>query len=454
VDQGILTGESRPVPTDVDDEVAAGTLNLSAAVAMHVETVGRHTRIGQVAEIVESAASRRPAIVQWADSIGATFVMIVIGVASATFATWLVVDPSRAVDHTVALLIVACPCALGLATPLALSVAVARAAKRRILIKGGDVLQRLSKPGTIWLDKTGTLTMGAMSVVQWVGDTSIRPTVAALERHATHPVARALVAYAEASGDPNASEPDEVRQSDQGGIVGLFGDREIVAGSRRFLASRDVAFDPSLLAHAQTMVAAGHAPVFISDRGVAVAVAALGDPLRPDAPSAIERLRRDGWRVGIASGDHPDIVREVGRTLGLPAERCLGGLTPQDKVDLISGSPEGAVMVGDGVNDSAALAAASVGIATHEGAEASLRAAPVYLGRPGLHGVLELLAASRSTMRTIRRNLGVSLIYNGLAVGLAAGGLINPLVAAVLMPLSSLSVVGSSLLTRWRVPQP
>jgi P-type Cu2+ transporter len=452
VDQSILTGESRPVSTGVGDAAAAGTINLSGVVVVRSEAVGEDTRIGRVAEIVESAATRRPAIVQWADSIGATFVMVVILVAMATFATWLLLDPARAVDNTVALLIVACPCALGLATPLALSVAVARAAKRRILIKGGDVLQRLSRPGTIWLDKTGTLTTGRMTVLDWFGDTSVLGLVAAVERHASHPVGRALVSWAEAHGDGLAPAPDEVEPSQQGGIVGRFGSLELVIGNQAFVATRARVPD-ALLESAASMVQAGHAPVFVAAGGVVVAVAALGDPLRPDAGPAIERLRREGWTVGIASGDHREIVREVGRRLGLPPERCLGGLTPGDKVELVSRG-EHVVMVGDGVNDSAALAAAGVGIATHEGAEASLRAAPVYLGRPGLLGVLELLAASRSTMRTIRRNLAVSLTYNSLAVGLAAAGLINPLVAAVLMPMSSLSVVGSSLVTHWRTPTP
>lgn len=174
----------------------------------------------------------------------------------------------------------------------------------------------------------------------------------------------------------------------------------------------------------------------------------VGDPLRTDARAVVERLRARGWRVGILSGDHPEIVARVGAALGLPSARCRGGLSPRDKVDAVlrrCSRDETVVMVGDGVNDSAALAAASVGIAARDGAEASLQAAPVYLGRPGLAGVLELMDRSRATMRVIRRNFAVSLAYNAVAVGLAAAGLVSPLVAALLMPLSSLTVVGLSL---------
>lgn len=442
IDASILTGETRPVDVGTGDAIAAGALNLSATLRVRVDAVGDRTRIGRVLELVESSAQQRPKIVQLADRIGARFVVAIVVSASTTLAAWLAIDPAVAVDHTVALLVVACPCALAMATPLAISVALGRAARRRILIKGGDVLQRLSTPGTIWLDKTGTLTEGRARVVAWVGDESVRPAVAALEQSSIHPVALALQSIASAEGVATA-----VRHG-QGGLEGIVDGRKIVVGNERFVAAQ-ARLQPSFVLEASRFTERAISPVFVAVDGKVIAVAGVGDPLREDATAALAELRARGYTIGILSGDHPAIVRAVGRSLGVHESMCHGGLDPEAKVEHVRTTAGPVVMVGDGVNDSAALAAASVGIATRDGAEASLEAAPVYLGRPGLLPLLELLDGSRTTMRAISRNFAVSLFYNGVSVGLAAAGLINPLVAALLMPLSSLSVIGLSLSLRW-----
>jgi Cu2+-exporting ATPase len=447
IDASILTGETRPVDVAIGDTITAGALNLSATLHVRVDAVGERTRIGRVLELVESSAQQRPKIVQLADRLGARFVIVIVAIASATLAGWLWLDPSVAVDHTVALLVVACPCALAMATPLAISVALGRAARRRILIKGGDVLQRLSVPGTIWLDKTGTLSEGRARVVEWVGDDAVRPAVAALENSSTHPVGLALQALA-----PAAAAATAVRHA-QGGLEGIVEGRKIAVGNERFIRER-ARLDPALAQHARSFVERAISPVFVAVDGTVVAVAGVGDPLRADAATAVAELRARGYTVGILSGDHPAIAMAVGRTLGVPDSLCHGGLDPEAKVDYVRATVGPVVMVGDGVNDSAALAAASVGIATRDGAEASLEAAPVYLGRPGLGPLLELLDGSRATMRAIHRNFAVSLFYNAVSVGLAAAGLINPLVAALLMPLSSLSVIGLSLSLRWPKREP
>jgi Cu2+-exporting ATPase len=442
IDASILTGETRPVDVGVGDAIAAGALNLSATLRVRVDAVGERTRIGRVLELVESSAQQRPKIVQLADRIGARFVVAIVVIASTTLAAWLTIDAAVAVDHTVALLVVACPCALAMATPLAISVALGRAARRRILIKGGDVLQRLSERGTIWLDKTGTLSEGRARVVAWIGDESVRPAVAALEHSSIHPVALALQNVATAKGIATA-----VRHG-QGGLEGVVDGRVLVVGNERFVATR-AQTNAALVLETSRLADRALSPVFIAVDGTIVAVAGVGDPLREDATAAVAELRARGHTVGILSGDHPAIVRAVGRSLGIPDSLCHGGLDPEAKVEHVRNTTGPVVMVGDGVNDSAALAAASVGIATRDGAEASLEAAPVYLGRPGLGPLLELLDGSRATMRAITRNFAVSLFYNGVSVGLAAAGLINPLVAALLMPLSSLGVIGLSLSLRW-----
>lgn len=455
LDEKLLTGESRPVSVEPGSRVAAGCSNLAAPLRVRVEAAGDDTRMGRLLSKVERVDGAPPRIVQLADRMGGWFVLVVMAAAAATFVGWLTVAPELAVDHAVALLIVACPCALALATPLAVSVGLGRAARRQILIKGGDVLQALATPGTLWLDKTGTLTRGTMSVMAWEGDREIAGWVAALERGSTHPVARALVTHGEHELSCEEASVTDVRQSARGGIVGRVNGRSLVVGNAPFVErTLGKTIAPPMMAAAVRLLERATAPTFIALDGRVVAVAGLGDPLRDDALVEVTRLRDKGWRVGILSGDHPDIVAHAGKMLGLEEHMCHGGLTPEDKVEYIR-DPSVArpvVMVGEGINDSAALAAATVGIAVHDGAEASLEAAPVYLGTPGLSGIRELLHESRATMRTIRRNFAVSLFYNGLTVSLAALGLVSPLLAAILMPISSLSVVGSSLSSSRRSP--
>lgn len=456
LDTQVLTGESKPIPASPGTNVAAGSVNLTQRLQVRLDKVGDATRMGRVLTLVEDAAGNRPPIAALADRIAGVFVLVVIAVCVVTFAAWLHIQPERAVDNAVAVLIVACPCALGLATPLAIAVAVGRAARRSILIKGGDVLQRLSTPGTIWLDKTGTLTQGRMRVVDWCGATtvsgrSLLTAVAALEQHSAHPVGRALVQWADDHAPPTtaiAASRVELQSADRNGVTGTVDGVPIAIGNGAYVTAATKTALPSAIAQAgTTVVAQGWSPVFVAVGHRVLAVAGVGDPLRPDARDAVDTLVRRGWTVGILSGDHPDIVEQTGAALGLPPTRCHGAMSPEDKVERVSAprSDDGpVVMVGDGINDAAALAAASVGIATRDGAEASLQAAAVYLAKPGLGGVVSLLDVSRVAMRGIKRNFAVSLAYNATTVGLAVAGIINPLLAAVLMPLSSLSVVGMS----------
>ncbi len=332
-----------------------------------------------------------------------------------------------------------------------MTIALGRAARRHILVKGGEVFEVLSRPGVMLLDKTGTLTAGQIAVVSWRGDERLRPLVAALERHSAHPIAKALSACSTGfSRNPDGLPPEggttsadeivvaDVRQTIGGGITGIVAGRRIVVGSLTFVRERGIEISADIEAAVQATIAETSTPVLVAVNRRAAAVAGLGDPLRPDAADAIDRLRKLGWRIRILSGDHPDVVAAVGRKLGIAAEDAIGGASPEDKLKAVRATP--VVMVGDGVNDAAALSAAAVGIAVHGGAEASLAAAHVYLDRPGLTPILELISAARATLRAVRRCFAASILYNSLAGILAVTGLISPLAAAILMPISSFTV--------------
>lgn len=461
VDQSLLTGESVPIPVAPQDTVAAGTTNVAATLRIRVGATGEHTRVGKLMRLVERCAQERAPIVRFADRVAGWFVVIVLALATLTFALWLWLDPSRAAANTVALLIVSCPCALGLATPLAVTVAIGQAAKRGILIKGGDALELLARPATLLLDKTGTLTQGRTRVVTWHGPEHLKPLVAALEAHSSHPIALAL-AHDLRNDDTPAPTITDVQQTTGAGITGHVhttplppsaapgeGQKEttlttpLLIGSPAFLQSRGITVPDELAEATAQLIADTQTPVQIAVDGVCRAVAGLRDPLRPDANAALNTLARRGWEIRMASGDHPDVVTAVGRELGLPAHASLGGMTPEDKLNTVKNlqANQPVVMVGDGVNDAAALAAANVGLAVHGSAEASLAAADIYISRPGLNHIVSVVGSARRTVSTIRRALVASLAYNATAATLAILGIIGPLLAAILMPLSSLTVV-------------
>ncbi len=452
VDQSLLTGESRPVGVEPGASVAAGSVNLSGALRIRVEASGEATRVGRLMRMVEEGASRRAPIVRLADRIAGWFVLAMLLLAGLTAGAWLWIDPSRALGNATALLIVTCPCALGLATPLAVTVAIGRAARRGILIKGGDAFERLSHPGVIFLDKTGTITEGRFSVVRWHGPRDVAPLVAAVEAQSTHPIARALCESLPAPPVPAS----EVVQTTGGGIEAKVAGQRLTIGSPRFVASAGASISTMLHAAAVSVRAEALTPVVVAVDGVAVAVLGLGDAVRMDSAGAIRDLHALGWKVRMLSGDHPDVAAAVGRSIGLEPVNILGGRSPEDKLAAVQAAAMKGpvVMVGDGVNDAAALSAATVGIAVHGGAEASLAAADVYLRTPGLTPIIGLLKAARRTIRAIHINLGASLAYNAVAAALAMTGIINPWIAAILMPLSSLTVVGLSLRARTFGDQP
>lgn len=447
VDQSLLTGESRPADVEPGSRVFAGSTNISQRLEVRVSAAGEQTRIGRLMRLVQDASGRRAPIVRFADRAAGWFTGGMLLMALVTFIAWLMLDPAKAVDHAVALLVVTCPCALGIATPLTLSVALGRSAQRGVMIKGGDAVQRLSKPGALLLDKTGTITFGRLGVRRWEGDAKVRSMVAALERHSSHPIAVALARDLPPADD---AVVENVRQTTGGGIDGRVNGLSLRVGSPMFVREAMVSDPGRLVSLDRSLAAQGLTPVYVAVEGVLVAVCGLGDEVRPDARRTIDQLRERGWTVGILSGDHPEVVMNVADEMGIPMDLARGGLSPEGKLDAVRAfAVRGdVVMVGDGVNDTAALAAAGVGIAVHGGAEASLATADVYVGKPGLAPIIELIDGSRRTMRVVRRGLWVSTFYNVTAGTLAMLGLMSPILAAVVMPISSLSVIFLSLRSR------
>lgn len=456
----LLTGESRPVHIAPGGDANAGTQILGQRITLRVTQLGEDTRVGRLMSLVEDGLESKPAIVQATDRIAGWFVIAVSLIAIVVFIAWSTADVGLAVDHTVALLIVACPCALGLATPLTLAVAIGRAARRDILIKSGSAIERAAKGGLMFLDKTGTVTTGQMRLLGWEGDASLRRWVAAAERGSTHPVALALVAGLTDADDESAAADESAAVTHHpNGVEADLPIGRLAVGSTGMMQRLSVTVPAMLAQRAAHVSAEGFTPVLIALQGRVAALAWVGDGIHTDAAAALRQTRQMGWRLRLVSGDQPGIAQRVGSAIGLDASDVLGETPPEGKLGLVQGAQhqraqgQTIAMVGDGVNDAAALAAADLGIAACGGAEASLAAADVYLACAGLSPLVEFLALSRQTLRVVRRNLAVSLCYNALVIALAAAGMITPLLAAVLMPLSSATVLTLALGGQWRAPR-
>lgn len=433
VDLALLTGESRPVTVHEGAPVYAGTTNLSATLLVRVQQAGSESRLGRLLRDVEQGARERAPVVLFADRMAGWFIAAVLALAAATVALWWTRDAVAGIDHAIALLVVTCPCALAMATPLAFTVAIGRAAARGILIKGGHALESLTGRGTLFVDKTGTLTEGRLALEEWDGDDALRPLVLAAERHSRHPVAAAFAAAWPGLALPEATD---VRETLGGGVEARVEGRLVRVGRPSWVLGRAVQDDSSRTA------------VLVAVDGAVVARATFGDPLRPEAREAVAAMRRAGWTVRILSGDAPAVVAHVAHGLGIADGAHEGGATPERKREAVLAARAAGpvVMVGDGVNDAAAISAATVGIAVRGGAEASMAAADVYLATGGVAALRDLLDGARRTTHIIRRNMAIALGYNAVAVALAMLGLLDPIVAAILMPVSSVTAI----LGAWR----
>ena len=448
VDRAVLTGEARPEPVGVGTRVEAGATNLQTPIRVRAEAVGEGTRVGRLLAFVEHGEVRRAPVVLLVDRIGGVFVLAVLALAAATAALWAVLDPSQASAHVVALLVVTCPCALGMATPLALAVASGRAARAGIFVKSDEAVQRLTEVDTVVLDKTGTLTEGRMELAGWLGDEAALDLAAAVEAHTTHPVASALV-RARGVGPGAGTGADRTETVAGQGVRGRADGRAVVVGRPSWVEAQAGPVPPAWREALAAWAEAGHTPVAVAVDGRVAAVLAVGDRIRDDAAALVRQLEAEGRHVHVLSGDDPAAVASVARTLGIAPARAHGGVSPEGKRAAVARlQAEGRVvlMVGDGVNDTAALRQADVGAAVGGGTTASLVAADLFLTRPGVRPLLDALGGARLSMRTVRRLLAVSLVYNVLGAGAAVAGLVTPLVAAAAMPVSSLLVVALALL--------
>jgi len=444
LDVGLLTGESQPIEVGPGAHVHAGTVNVAAPLVVRATAVGEVTRVGQLVASIAALSAKAP-IERLVDRIAGRFVAVVSSAAVLTLVGWSVRSVAEGAEHAMALLIVTCPCALALATPLAVTVALGRAARRGVLVKGADALERLATPGTLFIDKTGTLTAGKLAVVTWCGDVDAAGLAAAAESGSNHPIARALRAHAAAASSSAGDISEELGR----GISAQVGSHRVVVGAPPWVRQRSKS-RPVIEGWIAELADRGETPIAIAVDGAMVAVAGLADPIRPDAAGALRELERLGWVVHLLSGDDERVVRRVGAALGVPWPRCHGSVSPEQKVAAVAAArvTGPVVMVGDGVNDAAAMAAASAGIAVSGAAEIAIEAADVYLRSPSITEVAATAAGAQATLTTIKRNLKFSLAYNLVAGGLAVTGLIHPLIAAAVMPLSSLTVLASSLRSR------
>jgi Cu2+-exporting ATPase len=451
VDESMLSGESAPVSKSIGAQVSAGTLNTNGALLVEVRTLLQDTTLAKIIRLVEEAQSSKAPIQRLADTIVPWFVLVTLVCATLTFFIWSAQDFEIALMAATSVLIITCPCALGMATPMSIAVASGLGAKHGILIKNGLVLETLSKVNHFVFDKTGTLTEGRMSVAQLhvapgVAQEDILRNAAAVERYSEHSVAKAIVAEAQVQQLDYRDIAVAGFQATAGlGVEAQVAGQPVLLGSVEWLKRRGIALDTELQAQARELEAQATSCVHIAMGGAHLAVFALADKLRGDAQQLIDELRAAGIAMTLLSGDRRPVAEAIARQLGGMA--VIAEVLPQDKDSVIRQLQQrGAVvaMVGDGINDAPALIRADVGIALGSGTDVSVESADIVLMHNELDKVRLATLLSRRTLRTIRQNIGLSFVYNAIMVPLAMLALVTPLVAAITMPISSLVVIGNA----------
>ncbi len=463
VDESMLTGESMPVGKAVGNRVIGGTMNASGAFVMRAKRIGRDTMLAQIVQMVAQAQRSRAPIQRLADQVSGWFAPLVIAVAALAFVAWAIWGPEPRLAYglvaAVSVLIIACPCALGLATPMSIMVGVGRGAQAGVLIKNAEALERLEKVDTLVIDKTGTLTEGKPTVVALkpapgVSEEELIRLAASLERGSEHPLAAAIV---RAAADRNLALARVERfESVSGkGVTGTIEGRTVVLGNRPMMQAAQIDVG-RLEALAEDLRSAGATAIFAALDGKASGVIAIADPVKATTPDAVRMLKEMGVRVVMLTGDNRATAEAVGRKLGI--FEMEAEILPQDKGKMVERlRKEGRVvaMAGDGVNDAPALAAADVGIAMGTGTDVAIESASVTLLRGDLLGIVAARRLSQATMRNIRQNLLFAFIYNAAGVPIAAGILypvigllLSPTIAAAAMALSSVSVIANALRLR------
>lgn len=456
LDEAMLTGEPIPQQKSQGDAVHAGTVVQDGSVLFRASAVGSHTTLSRIIRMVRQAQSSKPEIGQLADKISAIFVPVVVGIALLSAAIWYFFGPAPQIVYTLVIattvLIIACPCALGLATPMSIISGVGRAAEFGVLVRDADALQRASTLDTIVFDKTGTLTEGkpqvmAVSTAGIAEEDALR-LAAALEQGSSHPLARAILDKANASALPQVSNFRTLRGL---GVSGEADGHKLLLGNQALLNENGVdtsALEDELKAQASR----GATPVLLAVDGKAAALLAVRDPLRQDSVDALQRLHRAGYRLVMLTGDNPTTANAIAKEAGI--DEVIAGVLPDGKADAIKNlQSQGrqVAMVGDGINDAPALAQADVGIAMGGGSDVAIETAAITLMRHSLMGVADALAISKATLRNMKQNLLGAFVYNSLGIPVAAGilwpltgTLLNPVVAGAAMALSSITVVSNA----------
>jgi Cu+-exporting ATPase len=463
LDESMVTGESMPVTKEKDSRVIGGTINKSGSFVMRADKIGRDTLLSRIVQMVASAQRSRAPIQRLADQVSAWFVPTVIAIALIAFMAWATFGPEPrfafGLVAAVSVLIIACPCALGLATPMSIMVGVGRGAQAGVLIKNAEALERMEKIDTLVTDKTGTLTEGKPKVVAvkpapGFDETKVLQLAASVERGSEHPLAEAIVA---AAAERNlALSPVRDFDSPVGkGVIGMIEDKRLALGNARFLGELNI--DTSALsAEAERLRGDGATAIFLAVNGKPAGVIAIADPVKATTPDALRALAAEGIRVVMLTGDNRTTAQAVARLLGIAEVEAE--VLPDRKsaiVEKLHREGRAVAMAGDGVNDAPALAAAEVGIAMGTGADVAIESAGITLLKGDLTGIVKARALSAAVMRNIRQNLFFAFIYNALGVPVAAGVLypifgvlLSPIIAAAAMALSSVSVVGNALRLR------
>ncbi|MBZ6078793.1 heavy metal translocating P-type ATPase [Microvirga puerhi] len=463
VDESMVTGESMPVTKEVGAKAIGGTMNQSGGLVIEAERVGRDTVLSQIVRLVAEAQRSRAPIQRLADQVSGYFVPTVIGVAVLAFIAWAIWGPEPRFSYglvaAVAVLIIACPCALGLATPMSIMVGVGRGAQAGVLIKNAEALEHMERVDTLVVDKTGTLTEGKPAVTSIVlaagfTEADVLRLSASVERASEHPLAVAIVAAAEKRGIATASVTDFDSPTGKGALGTVEG-RRVVLGNKAFLAEHgiDVA---SLAEQADRLRADGATAIFAGIDGRVAGAIAIADPVKPSTPEALAALKAEGVHVVMLTGDNWTTAKAVAQRLGI--DEVEAEVLPDQKsavVQRYKAAGRVVAMAGDGVNDAPALAAADVGIAMGTGTDVAMESAGVTLLKGDLTGIVRAQRLSRATMRNIRQNLFFAFVYNALGVPVAAGILypffgilLSPIIAAAAMALSSVSVIGNAIRLR------
>jgi Cu+-exporting ATPase len=452
LDESMLTGESLPVSKGIGDAVTGGCLNGNGGFILRVTAVGGDTVLSGIVKLVDHAQGAKLPVQKLADRISARFVPAVAGIGGLTLAGWLLAGhpASRALAHSVAVLLIACPCALGLATPTAIMVGTGQAARRGIYIRNGEALETAATLNTLVFDKTGTITEGKPAVTDFLlleGQDEVRilALVAGVEAHSEHFLARAISAWCRARAVSPAPTLDFAASPGRGVRALTDEHNEILVGNTALLDAAGVDYGAQL-DQAQAWAAQGKTPVYVAIDGTCVALFAIADQARPGAREAIALLHRLGLQTVMATGDVEAVANHIARQVGI--DRVIARATPADKLELIrSLQAEGrrVGMIGDGINDAPALAAANVGFAIGGGADIAVESADITLVGGDIARVAGGIELSRRTMGIIRQNLFWALGYNVVAIPVAAAGRLNPMIAAAAMAMSSVSVVTNSL---------